>query len=565
MKKKNLKKKTLSIISITMCLIMTFAAGLIGCTPPEETEQIEVGKSQIYVGVFDAGFKTAFIESAKAKFEAKYEKVSFEPGKEGVQIVIDPNRGYSGSGLTSALKSGSNEIFFSETVPYYELMANNLLADITSAVTSPLTAFGETKSIEDKMYPQGVNYFKSNDKYFGMPFYESYTGIVYDAELFNDNYFYLGNGGKYVNANGVTLEGEEVGLTAGPDGNPATKFDNGFPATYDEFFELAAYIDYCTYTPFIWAGQFPYYANWVGTSLWTDYEGQDNMYMNFNVTGKAKDLIDTIDANGNITYLPETDISESNYYLLGRQAGRYQAAKFLERVVRSGFYNASYTFSPSTSQLVAQQQFLYSNRLPDKTPIAMLFEGTWWENEASEVFTEMASKYAASSKTDRKLGFMPLPKATPDKVGQKQSLLAIGDAAVIVNARTPASKMDLIKTFLQFIRTDEMLADFTAITSVPLSYQYEISEQQYNNNLTYFGRTVWDAKVNSNIVYPTSSAPLYLQNQGGKLNSGVLWDAVINGNDQKYMVTYYDENPTGTAKDYFEGIVKDYEASFKKN
>ena len=89
MKKNNLKKKTLSIISITMCLIMAFAAGLIGCTPPEVTEEIEVGKSQIYVGVFDAGFKTAFIESAKAKFEAKYENISFEPGKEGVQIVIE--------------------------------------------------------------------------------------------------------------------------------------------------------------------------------------------------------------------------------------------------------------------------------------------------------------------------------------------------------------------------------------------------------------------------------------------------------------------------------------------
>ncbi len=559
-----MKRKRLLTLSIAMCILMVFSTGLVGCAGVKG-EAIDTSKSQIYVGVFDAGYGTGFIESAKAKFEDRFKDVSFESGKKGVQIIIDPNRGYSGSGLTSTMKSNTNEIFFSETVDYYTLVSQNLVADITDAVTTPLTEFNESESIQDKMYEQGVNYFKTNDKYYGIPFYESYTGIVYDAELFDQNYFYLGVGGEYVNASGMTLDGREIGLSSGPDNDPNTAFDNGFPATYEEFFELAFYINDCSITPFIWAGQFPYYANWVATSLWADYEGENNMYINFNVTGNATDLIDTIDDDGNITLMPSTPISESNYYLLGKQAGRYYAAKFLEEVVRSGYYNSSYTFSPSTSQLVAQQQFLYSNRLNNKTPIAMLFEGTWWENEATSVFTEMASKYSNSSKRDRKLGFMPLPKATPQKVGQKQTLLAIGDAAVVVNANTKASKMDLIKKFIRFIRTDEMLADFTAVTSVPLSYEYELSEQQYNEQLTYFGRTVWDTKINSNVVYPTSSAPLYLRNQGGKLNSGVLWDAIVDGNSQKYMVSYYNENPTKTAKDYFAGIARDYESAFKNS
>ncbi|MBO4594725.1 MAG: hypothetical protein J5697_03395 [Clostridia bacterium] len=552
------------IISVILCLAIGVASGLVGCggvTPSSEV--VDSTKSQLHIGVFDAGFGTRFIESAAAKFSERFKDYSFEPGKTGVQIHIDPKRSYSGSNLTSAIKSGNNEIYFSETVDYYAMLSQNSLADITDAVTTPLSEFGESKSIEDKMYDQGVNYFKSGDKYYGIPFYESYTGIVYDAELFDDNYFYLGNGGEYVNFSGETIDGRNVGLTAGPDGNSDTAFDNGFPATYDEFFELATYINDCSMTPFIWTGQFPYYANWVGTTLWTDYEGEDNMYINFNVEGTATDLIQSIDGSGNITYMPETAITEDNYYLLGRQAGRYYAAKFLERVVRSGFYNAAYSFSPSTSQLVAQQQFLYSNRLNNKTPIAMLFEGTWWENEASGTFREMASKYANSSKTDRKLGFMPLPKATSDKVGQKQSVLAIGEAAVVVSATTKASIMGLVKKFIQFVRTDEMLADFTAITSVPLSYDYELSEDQYNNQLTYFGRTVWDTKRNSNVVYPISIAPLYLRNQGQKLNSGVLWDAIISGNAVKYMTSYYRDNPAATAKDYFEGVVRDYESTFR--
>ncbi|MBP5686399.1 MAG: hypothetical protein J6W87_01280, partial [Clostridia bacterium] len=136
-------------------------------------------------------------------------------------------------------------------------------------------------------------------------------------------------------------------------------------------------------------------------------------------------------------------------------------------------------------------------------------------------------------------------------------------AAVVVSATTKASIMGLVKKFIQFVRTDEMLADFTAITSVPLSYEYELSDRQYSEQLTYFGRTVWDTKRNSNVVYPTSVAPLYLRNQGAKLNSGVLWDAIISGNAVKYMTPYYRDNPSATAKDYFEGVVRDYEASFR--
>ena len=453
-----MKKKMFSVI---LCIVLGLSSGLLGCgVVSTVNNQIDKTRTQIYVGVYDAGVGTEFIESAKQKFEQKYKDESFEPGKKGVEVRIDSQRQYAGSTLGSIIKSNTNEIFFTESVDYYSLLAQNALVDISDIVTEKLTDFGETRSIEDKMYDEHKSYFKSaasGNKYYAVPFYESYTGIIYDKELFNDNYFYIGADGKsYVNAEGMTLEGENVGLSAGPDNDISTTFDNGIAATYDEFFTLCDHIADCGVIPFIWSGQFQYYANWVGTNLWADYEGKKNMSANFQVKGKVDDLVQSVNGDGTLTFMPETEIKEDNYYLLGRQAGRYYAVDFLRRVVRSGHYDSTYCFSPSTSQSSAQQEFLYSNRSMSKTPIAMMFEGSWWENEATPTFNLMSQTLKNSGKKDRQFGFMPFPKATPEKADQKQkqTLLAVGEAAAFISANTKPEKLELVKLFLQFCRTD---------------------------------------------------------------------------------------------------------------
>ena len=108
-----------------------------------------------------------------------------------------------------------------------------------------------------------------------------------------------------------------------------------------------------------------------------------------------------------------------------------------------------------------------------------------------------------------------------------------------------------------------MLADFTAVSSIALSYKYDMSESQLEQ-MSPFGRSIWEAKTNSDIVYPSSTHPLYLSNQGGKLNTGILWDAIINGQKVKYITQYYKDNKNAVTEDYFQGIINDYESSFKK-
>ena len=62
----------------------------------------------------------------------------------------------------------------------------------------------------------------------------------------------------------------------------------------------------------------------------------------------------------------------------------------------------------------AQEEYLMSIRRPlGSNQIAMLVEGSWWENEAKPVFNEMAESYNTPSRKygygERRFGIMPLP------------------------------------------------------------------------------------------------------------------------------------------------------------
>ncbi|GHV00707.1 hypothetical protein FACS1894211_08660 [Clostridia bacterium] len=545
--------KKLAMILALMLLAATAALSLAGCGGHDDknTDKVDSTRSQIYAGIMDGGWGDAFLVSAKGKFEEKYKDVSFEDGKTGVQVMIDKQRTYNGVILRESMKTTFNEIFFTENINYYDFINAGVLADITDVVTAPLTEFGETKSIEDKMYPEEKEFLKrkSDNKYYAVPFVEPYSGIIYDADLFDSYGFYLGKGGGYVNAAGEK--------SAGPDGQTGT-WDDGFPATYDEFFDLVDYIDGSSVVPIIWSGQYPEYASYVGTSLWTDYEGPANTRLNFTFGGTADNLV-SADAAGNLTPLGPTEIGESNAALLGKQAGRFYGLDFLRRLVLSGGYH-NLSYSPTLSHTNTQQEFLYSAHMSGKKPIAMMCECTWWEGEATPVFEEMAVNDASLGKKARNLGFMPLPKATTAQIGSnggKQTLMQLNENAIFVNSRTAPAKLPLVKKFLQFFLTDAMMVNFTQVTGNPLGYNYTLTEAD-QAAMSPFGRSVWATKMNSTIIYTGADSALYLNHQGDVLNTRLMWDAVIGSTSYRFPVTYYKNNSTQPTKAYFDGVGKYY-------
>lgn len=190
----------------------------------------------------------------KARFEEFYAEESFEDGKKGVQVLIDNNQ-YTGFNFINNLSESYNSVFFTENVMYYDFVNKGLFEDITTEMTTPLTEYGDERSIEDKMYGGYIDYYKTDDgKYYELPFYEAYPTIAYDIELYETRNYYFAKGGapsefcEFTQSNntdkatgefsGYKYVGAIGARSAGPDGKYGTN-DDGLPATYDKFLRCA--------------------------------------------------------------------------------------------------------------------------------------------------------------------------------------------------------------------------------------------------------------------------------------------------------------------------------------
>ena len=83
--KKN--KRALSLVMAVLC-IGTSVVG-VGCNR-ESGEEINQDQTQLYISNFNAGFGGDWIDDVADKFEQQYAEHSFEDGKKGVQVVVDP-------------------------------------------------------------------------------------------------------------------------------------------------------------------------------------------------------------------------------------------------------------------------------------------------------------------------------------------------------------------------------------------------------------------------------------------------------------------------------------------
>jgi ABC-type glycerol-3-phosphate transport system substrate-binding protein len=168
---------------LTIVMVLSF----FGCdfgSDEDVTEEVDDSKTQLYVSNYYAGLGDEWLVDVKARFENQYKDTEFENGKKGVQVQILNTTSATGVSLLSTMASSSANVFFTEYCYYYDLVNAGILADITDTITEKLTEFGENKSIEEKMTADQQAFYKTADKYYGIPFYESYGVIAYDVDLF---------------------------------------------------------------------------------------------------------------------------------------------------------------------------------------------------------------------------------------------------------------------------------------------------------------------------------------------------------------------------------------------
>lgn len=600
-------KKIVNAIAVALSLVA--CGSTMSACQRETGVTIDTGKVQLLVGNFKGGYGKLWLNKAKERFEAKYENYDFGNGKKGVQVIIDDNVRYAGA-IETQITGYPQHVILGENLNYYNLTdinekSSKYVVDMTDVVTTPINydmITGKTdadygagdETIEEIMNPSMREYLDigGSGSYFGIPFYEATVGIVYDIDVFEKyGFYYAAEGygdadgyvqdaeGNWIGENGKVLgnassmsfaEAKAAGmkLSKGPDDQEGT-YDDGTPATYVDFFALCERMSVRKVIPLTWPGspEIQRYLNYLAYNLWTDYEGMDQMKLNFSLNGKATDLIDmgsyNVETGEYATY--EADITDANGYLLQQQAGKFEAINFIYKLVKNSSYYDSSTCLADTSQAEAERRFLLS-ALPDQQDRAMLIDGSWWQNEARDIFADMAVDYGEQySAANRRFGLLPLPKANEEKVGQKAALAFNTATLILINKKTTTDEtvMRIAKQFVKFLHTHESLYEFNEITGSARPYSYTLNEEE-SNGLNSVAKQNYELHSATDFVFTYSQTPIVRKTPERFSCSGYLVFQ-SGGNLNEILSLTFSNQPNLTSWDYFKSMVEDHGESFWNN
>lgn len=491
-----MKKRIVVLLTCLATAVASFGCGA------RSTVELDSDKTTLTVGNWNGGVGYEWLQSAIEKFEEKYADTSFEEGKKGVQVVIGSNNktNMEGETLKNMIlqEDVKDEVFFTEGVFYHHWVKKDLMLDITEYVKTPLTEFDEERSIADKMDPDLLEALTVEDKVYALPFWQGNYCLVYNATLFDENGWYISADGGYTNASGK--------LGAGPDGQAGT-YDDGMPATYDEFFALLTKIKQDNCIPFQMPGASQDYFAWFIAEMAADAMGSEQTKLNYNFNGTAN-LI----KSGTLNYdtmefeTEEMEITPNNAYELARQPGLAYAVDFAQDLLQNTiYYDMNKSLSGSFKIVQSQLEFVRNPTISSAKNVAIMLDGSWWENEATAAFKETYGTEATKHDADMEYKVMPFPKATADKVGEENVMVNVLDCYGFIKSNIAPEKIEVAAKFLQFVHTDAQMAEFTEMTSLRKPYNYEINEEA----LTPFAKSMFETVNNSTIVYPMHNNDVY--------------------------------------------------------
>ena len=551
-------RKTLACCLATL-VVGSALIGAVGCKPEgSEQKELDTTKTQLTVGNYSGGVAGDWLKDVIANFEAEYADFEFEPGKKGVQLWLDSDKSkYTGSKLKDTIAS-SKDIIFGEFVTLHDFVKESgaTTLDITDVVKGDMSEFGQSYTIESGLSDLNKKYFSQYDgKYYMVPFFDCFVGLAYDVDLFDSKRLY------FKSDNTIGAKYDDTNRGTGPDGVSGT-YDDGLPRTYDEFFQLCAHMKNNSITPMIWTGQHAQaYSTYISAALFADYEGKDRYSLEYNAgdmsdedkaAGKnVAELVTGFDADGR----PQTEevvITRDNYKDLAKQAGRYYAYEFIEKIVDGDYYSTK-SFDNSESHLMAQADFLESTMNREK--IAMLIDGTWWPNEADSVFDDMESIHEKYSRFNRRFGFLPMPKQSLDKLG-KATLVDNNNMVVMIKGNINPSLVLAAKTFLKYTCSNEVLKKVVKDSGFTTAIHCNFSESEFNE-LSFYTQYLINMIDSSDLVYQrkeTTSVQWFIASQNCDFGTATV---VTDGKPIHETVSVNAfKFRNVTARAYFEGLNK---------
>lgn len=560
-----MKKLLTNVMALAM--VAGFACSTASCGTKVVVD-VDETKTQLYIASYSGGGGYKWLDKAVERFQEKYGNTSFEEGKTGVQFIVDHSKGYAVAKSETYITTGGFDLHFVPTTSYISLAKSGHLMDITDVITE--NNVNDNKTIESKMEEEVKNYMKVDGKYYGLPYYQSFPSVSYDADLFAEKKLYFSNqldsaDTEYPGTNAFAVS-ESATLSCGPDAVYGT-YDDGLPSSFHEFYKLMDKMLMQGVTPFTFPGASDHYTNNLMAALSANYMGVDAMktHINFNSNGKEVEVVTGF--NGDNPIIENIVLTEDNAYLVKSSAGMYYAAEFCHKVFSDTQYFDMTAAKGSSSNISSMERFLKSGWEPTSpTPIAMIIEGSYWYGEAeSEGVLERARRFDPSGNNGVKnIKNMPMPHqyagtVTPKEEGEApiSQVLAQGIAYAVADSKMPSGRVALAKAFLQFCYSDEELVKAELSNngiSRPLNYDTSSIQDELPTYAKSVNAMQTQARENGTSYLHRSQHPiLYSNPEFERLTNSAYWHTTLvgetYGNPFKAFIS-----TKCSARDYFKGL-----------
>lgn len=530
------------ISSVLIAILILFSAS--ACS---NKTAIDKNKTQLYVFSYNGGIGNKWLLEDIAGFEEMYKDTSFENGKIGVQVFPDILQKVNGRAMVSTIAASSYEVIFNEYIYYNEWVSKGLLLDISDILEKKNT---DSKTIASKMSATQAEKLTINGKIYALPHYEAFRGVVYDVDLFEKEKLYFAKDRTY--GDFILKSGDKK--SAGPDGVFDT-FDDGLPATYEEFFRLCDYmVDEKNITPFIWTGEQSAYTLFLAYALYETMAGADEAMLDYSFGVGAEgdaayaNIVRSFQSGQPVA--ERVKISEENGYELKQTEAKYRALEFLFRIFNTDKYFYRDSMGNATmSNRVAQESFIFS-KLENK-PVAMLIDGSFWEAEAQESFLLSEMSFGEKAK-NRNFAKMALPGVysgeVNEKNGKKQVLNNYINAYCGINANINPGKIDLAKKFVQYCYSDKGLNQFTKSTGMTIGVEYDLTEDTLAA-MSEYSKNLFDLRKESDVITMQSKSKLFISNEQTLGEYSNFW---VSGN-YTYPINAFKAGQK-RAEEYFKGM-----------
>lgn len=541
-----------------LCAVFVFGSTVMSACKPQgdnnNDDPVNSEMTQLYVGVYDGGFGSDFVYEFKEEFEELYKDYEFADGTKGVQIRIRADKNYELTTMSSGVEGWDRDIYFSAASwDYNKLAKQGAFLDITDVVTENLP--DEGTSIAGKMKDSYRDWYCIDGKYYGVPQYEAGSGLNYDVDMFNNNKLYISK----ANENDTNLSkkfscGEnDEGRAYGPDGVQGT-YDDGLPATYDDFFDLLDRMVQLGITPVLWAGKLQAYMSSFLMNVYADYEGAANIKTHFDFAGDTK-IIESFNADGTPVIVDKTITTATNGYDVFKQPGIYYALEFLYKIMEnSNYYNYTDCLGGAVDHLGSQEKFLFGDLLND--PIGILIEGPWWYNEAKGAREDLQEEFPGQ---EHRYAVMPMPKA-PGCETTKVTVLDAVSSCTFINAKINKNKVDIAKKFVQFCLTNKNLSKFTRSTSTTCPYEYTMSAEDLAKT-SHLGKQMYALHSSADYCMPYSQCATFLGTPSVATPGG-FWQCLTSGVPSMSFQNQIESNNGLTARGYFESMGQYFKAKW---